>query len=1161
MKKVLSLIVCTLLVVSTIGIFSVAAENETVAKTVKVGEMFTLPTDIDGTAVTAWTDKSGAAVSGAVDTSKVGYKLYTGTTANGEITYRVNVEGEIDMLVADMEDYEIGSTPIATVGHSAQAGETVVYENGESGNKVLKASSAVSYPSGSNYSGLLLSQDYGKDFSISLKYKLSNGTKGSQFHLEPLGIAGNTSSDFGGPYLYIDSKTDVRIAIANFGDSITKVNLTDMKVNEDVCKYDGSTYADKDKIALDNGWIELKVNYKMQERLFDIYVQNEKIVYDIPFHKNATKTTVKQMGYRIGLASGETIMIDDIKFTRTAYVTDDLSTKSITGIKVPQGDNSPRTAEIALTMSDETTQTFTVNYTPDDTAVAGSIHTVYGTIDGFSETVPVTYTVTGTTYKTVNTYIGANITLPGVSDEIDTSVMGRKHYTGETDSGKVIYTVNTGRFDEIHSDEMETHETKPADETYAKGLIAGEVKDGFKLSTKMNKLSDATYYGSAISAEKDGDKAILYASDSGKTVNPNLTWNVIDTFDGSFRVSMDIKVENAGTQGYKPYIRFYDQSGNQITNGFGPRIVKSNKEKILAIRGNGDSKLTTFGQVEVAKVTKDLGYGISWTRNDGATADSETTKNSSDWFNLRVDVDADTKTYDVFVNDVLVVGDVGFAESNAVGNIGKITMAFRDNADADVYIDNLKIYQYNCFTDELPESVDVVVGQGEVAPQKTDVALTLSNGGLWKPEAMVNVDSSKLGVVSTTATIEGFDETVSANVKVCNYDVNTIAYKNGAEFATGASVGSTMSSAVFTNKSGIAGGKAVFAWYSKDGSIQVVKPVDIPEIAKDEAKTVDVGLKLPTESEKVVDGKLRVFIVDSFETLRPVDKVSEIDYEAPTAPTVHIAGASTFQTYDDYYFPRAGVGQVIENYFVDGVTVNNKAFSGRTTQTFIDEGYWDSILFSVKPGDYVITHFAHNDQKKCGEQSAALGETCVYSKNMKKFIDDVRAKGANIIMMTGISRRTEGVAGTAYYMFNAKNQEPHNHMTQLEKLSTTYDVPLVDMSALSTEYLQDLAEAEGEAATKKLYLQDISSAAGVYSDNISYYQASPLWAGSRFNTAVDANYMEETAEAHNDYTHFTIYGANVYADMLTDAIAEKYPTIELTQFIDVDAEPLAYPGF
>ncbi len=1154
MKKLLSLIVCTLVLVSTMGVFTVAAAttvDETI--TVSVGENPNLPTEIDGEALT-W-DKE-------VDTSKVGYKLYTGTTAGGEtVTYRVNVEGEIDMFAADMEDYEIGSTPIATSGHSAQAGEVVAYENGESGNKALKASDKIMYPTKNGYSGFLLSETYKGNFSFSLKFKTENWTKGNSVYLHAATSenASFSGTSFGGVFVYVDSNSQVRLKPSSAGNAINVNDDTiaseNMTVNPD-CTVSSDYVWIKN---IDTEWIDLKVSFDVENQRYSIYVKDmTKPVVSLDFYMEATE--VVQVGYRYVPASGDSVYFDDLKFTRTAHVTDDLSNKSITNEKVPEGDNLPRTAKIDLSMSDNTTQSFTVNYTPNDTSVVGSTHTVQGTIEGFSETVPVTYAVTGTTYKTVNTYIGADVTLPGVSEEIDTTVMGRKHYTGETESGKIEYTVNTGRFNEVHSDEMETHETKPADDTYGIGLTAGEVKDGFKLSVKMNDLTDATYYGSAISAEKDGDKAILYASDSAKTVNSNLTWNVIDTFDGSFRVSMDIKVENASTTGYKPYIRLWDQSGKQITNGFGPRIYNSNNEKILTIRGNGDSKLTTFPQVYIARTATDCGYDISWTRNDGATADSADTKNSSDWFNLRADVNADTKTYGIYVNDIPVVEGVEFAESDAVGNIGKITMAFRDAADADVYIDNLKIYQYNCFTDELPESLDVLVGQGVAAPQETEVALTLSNGGLWKPKATVNVDSSKLGVVSATATIEGFDEAVPATVKVCNYHVDTIAYKNGEEFATGASVGSTMASAAFTNKSGITGGKAVFAWYSKDGMLQVVKPVDIPEISKDETKTVDVGLKLPLESEKVVDGKLKVFIVDSFETIRPVDKVTEIAYQAPTAPTVHVAGASTFQTYDDYYFPRTGIGQVLDNYFVDDVTVNNKAFSGRTTQTFIDEGYWGSLLSTVKQGDYAIIHFAHNDQVKCAPTGEAFGEVCVYTKNMQKFIDDIRVRGANVIMLTGVARREEGIKGTSYNDFNNNGKEPHNHMTQLEKLCDENNVPLIDMSALTSDYLKKLAKDEGEEATKKIYMQDLSSAEGVFSENVSYYEASPLWAGSRFNPEVDPNYLV-VAHPHTDASHFSFYGANVFADILTDAIAEKYPNIELTPFIDVAAEPKAYPGF
>lgn len=292
----------------------------------------------------------------------------------------------------------------------------------------------------------------------------------------------------------------------------------------------------------------------------------------------------------------------------------------------------------------------------------------------------------------------------------------------------------------------------------------------------------------------------------------------------------------------------------------------------------------------------------------------------------------------------------------------------------------------------------------------------------------------------------------------------------------------------------------------------------------------------------------------------PIDMVTELDYEAPEAPTIHLAGASDIETYTDFYFPRTGIGQVIGNYFVDGISINNKARSGDTTQSFTDAGLWESIVTAIKPGDYVMICFAGNDQVKCAPQSEALGESCVYTKNMKMFIDSARAKGANIIMLNGIARRNQGIDGTAYYMFNNKGEGPHNHLTQLETLCAEKNVPIIDTANLTTAYLQELVKTEGEAATRKLYMQDIVSSENVYSDNISYYQASPLWAGSRFNKEVDANYLINNA-THKDATHYSVYGANVYSHMIVNAIKEKYPNIELVQFIDSEAMPKAYPGF
>src|SRR5690606_40050206 len=60
--------------------------------------------------------------------------------------------------------------------------------------------------------------------------------------------------------------------------------------------------------------------------------------------------------------------------------------------------------------------------------------------------------------------------------------------------------------------------------------------------------------------------------------------------------------------------------------------------------------------------------------------------------------------------------------------------------------------------------------------------------------------------------------------------------------------------------------------------------------------------------------------------------------------------------------PEKGWGQVLPLYLKKGITVDNHAVNGRSTKSFMDEGRWKKVLQKIRPGDYVIIEFGHNDQ-------------------------------------------------------------------------------------------------------------------------------------------------------------------------------------------------------
>ena len=158
-------------------------------------------------------------------------------------------------------------------------------------------------------------------------------------------------------------------------------------------------------------------------------------------------------------------------------------------------------------------------------------------------------------------------------------------------------------------------------------------------------------------------------------------------------------------------------------------------------------------------------------------------------------------------------------------------------------------------------------------------------------------------------------------------------------------------------------------------------------------------------------------------------------------PTVYLAGDSTMADYGaEYpYNPAAcygGWGQALDLYLDGGVTVCNHAHNGRSTETFRNEGHFDLIQKQLRPGDYVVFQFGHNDQKHPHLQ-AYNG----YPENLRRFIAEIRAKKALPILATPIARNTwTEQNGTLVY-----NDLLHDHAQACIALGKELNVPVLDL--------------------------------------------------------------------------------------------------------------------
>ncbi len=137
--------------------------------------------------------------------------------------------------------------------------------------------------------------------------------------------------------------------------------------------------------------------------------------------------------------------------------------------------------------------------------------------------------------------------------------------------------------------------------------------------------------------------------------------------------------------------------------------------------------------------------------------------------------------------------------------------------------------------------------------------------------------------------------------------------------------------------------------------------------------------------------------------------------DAAPIPTVYVIGDSTASNAN-----RRGWADPFADYFDHAkINVVNRARAGRSSRTFVTEGLWDRVLTDLKPGDFVLIQFGHNDGGPPDKDRArgslpGLGDESedftlpdgkqesvyTFGHYMRKFISDTKAKGATPIVLS-----------------------------------------------------------------------------------------------------------------------------------------------------------------
>ena len=237
--------------------------------------------------------------------------------------------------------------------------------------------------------------------------------------------------------------------------------------------------------------------------------------------------------------------------------------------------------------------------------------------------------------------------------------------------------------------------------------------------------------------------------------------------------------------------------------------------------------------------------------------------------------------------------------------------------------------------------------------------------------------------------------------------------------------------------------------------------------------------------------------------------------------TIYMIGDSTMANKDIKKGQERGWGMALQGFFTENVIVDNHALNGRSSRSFIIEGHWQKVYDAMKPGDYLVIQFGHNDEKgrieKNDKRHTEPGLT--FDDNYRMFIRAAQEKGVTPIVMNAVVRRNFyrkpdlTVDDESLRSAKGNNKEQINSDTLIDthglyvvtprNVAKLMRVPYVDANKITKDFENSL----GVESSRKLH-------------------------------------MISAVENGKDNTHYTVYGAHEIASRLVDAMAEVCPELK-----------------
>jgi lysophospholipase L1-like esterase len=209
-------------------------------------------------------------------------------------------------------------------------------------------------------------------------------------------------------------------------------------------------------------------------------------------------------------------------------------------------------------------------------------------------------------------------------------------------------------------------------------------------------------------------------------------------------------------------------------------------------------------------------------------------------------------------------------------------------------------------------------------------------------------------------------------------------------------------------------------------------------------KAGEVKLKAPRESVQEAWGWDDLITLE-FNNAHPA--ISAIEIAKVDVPTVFLIGDST--VCDQSKEPFSSWGQSFTRFFKPDIAIANHGESGETYRDSIGRRRLDKMLSVMKPGDYMLMQFGHNDQKQIASKTG--GPFTTYKDEIKKHVDAVRAHGGIPVIISPMERRAFTDQGKLRPSLSEYAEASRQSAKEL-------GVAFIDLNAMSIQFYESLGK-------------------------------------------------------------------------------------------------------